>query len=271
MPDRRNSEGDWSTRRRVLDHALGDGLVVAALIAWWLYSKRVPEYIFPSPLAVGKTLARLFTDPALLLHTLSSTLRVVAAVIAATALGSALALLAHYRPLARDIVHGRIKPFLVSFPSIGWALLAIVWFDISNAAVIFVQVAVLLPFCLVNVSEGLKEIDREFIEMATSFTRSNPRTFRKAVWPLLYPFVIAGMRMSSGVAWKIALIAEVFGSKSGLGHLMYQAEETADTPMIFATCLAIVVLFALGDRFIFEPLSHLYRGRPVAAHEGIAA
>jgi len=264
MPAPSESESTRTERFRVLDHALGDGMIVAALIAWYIYSTKVPEYIFPPPVAVGKALAGLFSDPVLLVHTLSSVARVVAAVIVATVLGSALALLSYYWPITRDIVHSRIKPFLLSFPSIGWALLAIVWFDISNAAVIFVQVAVLLPFCLVNVSEGLRELDGEFLEMANSFTRSNPRTFRKVIWPLLYPFVIAAMRMSSGVAWKIALIAEVFGSRSGLGHLMYQAEETADTPMIFATCLAIVVLFALGDRFIFEPLSRVYRAQPVA-------
>jgi NitT/TauT family transport system permease protein/sulfonate transport system permease protein len=255
---------DHQQRFGLVDHLLGDSLLVIVILAWWAYSSRVPEYIFPTPLTVGKTLLSLVADPPMLMHTAASMVRVVTSVFTATVLGSALALLAYYLPVTREIVHGRIKPFLQSFPSIGWALLAIVWFKISNSAVIFVEVAVLIPFCLVNVSEGLRNIDLELLEMGHSFTRWNWRVFRWVIWPLLYPFVIAATRMAYGVGLKIALVAEVFGAKSGLGFLMYQAEEAADTPMVFGTCIAIVILFIIGDRLVFEPLSKLYRGSNVA-------
>lgn len=251
---------DREQRAGLVDHVLGDSLLVVVILAWWAYSSKVPEYIFPGPLTVGRTLLSLVIEPAMLMHTVASMVRVVISVISATALGGALALLAYYMPVTQEIVHGRIKPFLLSFPSIGWALLAIVWFKISNSAVIFVEIAVLIPFCLVNVSEGLRDMDRELLEMGHSFTHSNWRVFRSIIWPLLYPFLIAATRMAYGVGLKIALVAEVFGAKSGLGYLMYQGEEAADTPMVFATCIAIVILFIVGDRLVFEPLSRLYRG-----------
>jgi NitT/TauT family transport system permease protein/sulfonate transport system permease protein len=264
MPSDQTKAGE-GTGFRLLDHVLADGFVVAVVIAWWLYAQKVPDYIFPSPATVGTSLLGLFTEPAMLMHTLASLSRVIAAVMIAALVGGGLALLAHYRPVTRDIVHARIKPFLLAFPSIGWALLAIVWFNISISAVIFVQVAVLIPFSLVNIGEGLRELDRELLEMTTSFSRSRRRAFTKVIWPLLYPYVIAGMRMSYGVGLKIALIAEVFGSKSGLGFLMHDAQETADTPLVFATCLALVILFAAGDRLVFGPLSRLYRGKAASA------
>ena len=251
-------------RAGVADHLLGDGLVIVAVLAWWAYSSRVPDYIFPAPLTVGETLLSFVVDPAMMLHVAASMSRVVASMLLATVIGGGLALLAFYIPVTQEIVHGRIRPFLQSFPSIGWALLAIVWFKISNSAVIFVEVAVLVPFCLVNVSEGLRNLDRELLEMGHSFTRWNGRVFRLIIWPQLYPFVIAAMRMGYGVGLKIALVAEVFGAKSGLGYLMYQAQDSADTAMVFGTCLAIVILYILGDRLVFEPLSRLYRGRAVA-------
>ena len=242
------------------EHLLGDGLIVAVLIAWWLYTRTTPEYIFPSPQAVAASIFDLFTNPSLIGHTISTILRVVVAVFCAALIGGALAMLAYYIPLTRDIVHERIQPFLVAFPSIGWALLAIIWFNISDTAVIFVQIAVLTPFCLINIGEGIRELDRELIEMTRSLTRSRRRTFVKIIWPSLFPFVIAGMRMSYGVARKVALIAEVFGATSGLGFLMHDAQEMANTSMVFATCLALVILFGIGDRFVFEPASNLYRG-----------
>ena len=252
-------------RAGLVDHALGDGFLVVGLIAWWAYAHTVPNYIFPSPTAVGWTLLGFVSNFDMLVHVLASLIRVIIAVLIATALGGALALVAYYAPITHEIVHARIKPLLLSFPSIGWALIALVWFNMSSTAVIFVEVAVLVPFCLVNVSEGLHEMDRELLEMANSFTRSNPKIFIRIVWPLLYPFVIAAMRMAYGVGLKIALVAEVFEATNGLGYLMYQGEQTADTPMVFATCIAIVILYVVGDRFVFDPLSRLYRGQAKAS------
>ena len=36
----------------------------------------------------------------------------------------------------------------------GWAILAVIRFDVSNFSVVFAQVVNLAPFCLINVSEG---------------------------------------------------------------------------------------------------------------------
>jgi NitT/TauT family transport system permease protein len=245
----------------LIDHALGDGFLVVGLIAWWAYAHTVPNYIFPSPADVGRTLLEFVSSFSMLVHVFATLIRVIVAVLIATVLGGALALVAYYMPITHEIVHARIKPLLLSFPSIGWALIALVWFNISNTAVIFVEVAVLVPFCLVNVSEGLRDMDRELLEMANSFTRTKPKIFIRIIWPLLYPFVIAATRMAYGVGLKIALVAEVFEATNGLGYLMYQGEQTANTPMVFATCIAIVILYVVGDRFVFDPLSHLYRAQ----------
>ena len=123
----------------------------------------------------------------------------------------------------------------------------------------FVQVMILTPFCLINVSEGLRALDTDLVEMARSFTRSQTRTLGRVVLPLLAPYVMAAVRIAYGVGWKIALVAELFGADSGLGYLMLQAQIIADAAMVFATCLAIVVIFFAGEKLIIDPLSRLVR------------
>lgn len=235
-------------------HLLAEGGVVLVLAAWYFLSKSVADYIFPSPLAVARALLALFTDPEFALNTLASAVRVVLSVVVATLIGGALALLPFYAPATRVIVHGRIKPVLSAFPSLGWALLAVVWFDMSNATVVFVQVAILIPFCLINVSEGVTQLDPDLMEMGASFGRSRGRTFTRILLPLLYPYIVSAVRMSYGIAWKVALIAEVFGAPLGLGRLMFQAQQTANLPMIFATCMAIVMFFLLGEYVVLNRL-----------------
>jgi NitT/TauT family transport system permease protein/sulfonate transport system permease protein len=244
-------------RGRLAERLIADGLVAAAVGAWWLSSRHLPEFIMPDPWRVAVTVFDLFTTPALLGDTLISTARVVVAVTVATLLGGALAFLPYRWPLADAIVHERIKPFLNSFPSTGWAILAMVWFGTTNFAIVLVEVAILTPFCLVNISEGLKELDRELLEMGGSFTRRRARVLVKIVLPMLLPYAMSAIRIAYGVGWKIALVAELFGAESGLGFVMLKSEIVSDAAMVYATCFAIVILFLAGEKLVLDPLSRV--------------
>jgi len=246
---------------RLLEHVYAEGLIVVAVLGWWALSLGMPDYVMPGPLVVGRALVQLFVEPEFLGHTLWSTLRVVASVIVAVLLGWALAQLAHRTPLAREIVHDRIKPFLNSFPSVGWAILAVIWFGTSDGSIVFVEVAILTPFCLVNISEGLKELDGELVEMGESFTRNRRRAFFKITVPLLMPYVMAAVRIAYGVGWKIALVAELFGAETGLGFLMQRAQTLADAATVFATCFAIVLIFFAGEKLVIDPLARRFQHR----------
>jgi NitT/TauT family transport system permease protein len=249
--------GSWLVSRLI-----GEGLVVFAIFGWWLLSLTMPDFILPGPKAVALQMWSLFTEWAYLGHVATSTLRVIIAVLLAVLLGSFLAFLPHWLPITEVIVHERIKPLLNSFPSVGWAILAIIWFGPSHGTIVFIMVMILTPFCLVNVSEGLKEIDAEILEMARSFTRSWSQVLFKVTLPLLAPYLISALRIAYGVGWKIALVAELFGSESGLGFLLQQAQSVADATTVFATCFAIVIIFWIGEKLIIDPLSRTFSHAP---------
>jgi NitT/TauT family transport system permease protein len=251
----RSNRPSYSFRER----ALGEALVVLALAGWWLLARGLPEFVLPGPASVAGRLADLFIDPAFLGHTLASVWRVIASVALAVLFGGVLAALAWRWPLFQGIVHDRIKPFLNSFPSIGWAILAAIWFPPEDFAVLFVQVLILTPFCLINISEGLRAIDGEMIEMARSFTRNAYRRTWLVGLPLLAPYVLSAVRISYGIGWKIALVSEVLGAPSGLGYVMVRAQSNADTPTFLAACFAIVIFYIIGERLIIAPLEQRLR------------
>jgi NitT/TauT family transport system permease protein/sulfonate transport system permease protein len=253
-----DGDGDtpgWAAR------LLGEGLVVLFLLGWWLMARGLPEFVLPGPLAVARRLLDLFINPDFLGHTAISTLRVVVSVLVAGILGTALAFLAYGAPACEVIVQERIKPVLNSFPSIGWAILAAVWFDAGNFSVIFVEVAILIPFCLVNVSEGLRAMDRELMEMGRSFTRHRARVWWRITLPLLVPYLLSAIRIAYGIGWKIALVSELVGAPSGLGYLMLRAQTTADSVTFLATCFAIVLIFVAGERLVIAPLERRFAAR----------
>jgi NitT/TauT family transport system permease protein/sulfonate transport system permease protein len=244
--------------RRTPGHWLADVIVVAVILAWWAGARRLPEFVLPGPAAVAERLVVLFTDPEFLVHTLSSAVRVVASVLAALVIGGGLAFLQRGVPALDYVIRGGIQPFLSSFPSIGWAILAAIWFPPGHFSIIFVQVAILIPFCMINVAEGLRQIDREMVEMARSFTRDRGRTARLVTLPLIMPYIMGALRSSYGIAWKISLVAELLGSSSGLGYVMLRAQGSADLTTVLAASFAIVILFVAGEKLVLEPLARRF-------------
>lgn len=241
-------------RREVSSIGFAFLILIAILAAWSLLARDLPVFVLPGPMAVAEKLAAFLFDENLLAHLAATAARVVIATVFATLVGVGLALLPYYHPVMRGIVEGRIQPFLSAMPSIGWIIIGAIWFGMSNSLVIFVQVVIILPFCLVNVSQGIRELDTEIVEMARSMTRSKWRIFKGVILPLLMPYIAASVRMAYGVCWKIALVAELFGTDRGLGYIMLQAQSVSDATTVLSTCLVIVVVYWASDRIILQPL-----------------
>jgi len=232
----------------------GHGFVLVCLGAWATFSATVDSYVMPGPWLVAGRLADFLQDKHEAAHMLYSFIHITVAVAISFVIGSALAMLAHSTGLFRLAVHGRISPFLNSFSGVGWTFLAIIWFGISDMTVIFVISMVLIPFAIVNMREGLENLDVERTEMGESFTRSRWRRFCLIVLPSLIPFIFATIRISFGVAWKVALTAELFGGDAGLGYLLNLARQDFDMPLVLGVIVIIVTFVFLTERFIFQPL-----------------
>ncbi len=232
----------------------GHIFVLAFLAVWAAYSSFVEAYTMPGPWEVAKRLWQFLADAHELKHMLYSFAHIIAAVVISFFAGSALAFQAHYLPVFRLMIFGRLNPFLNSFSGIGWTFLAIIWFGIGDSTVVFVISMVLIPFATINMREGLANLDGEMVEMARSFTRSRWRRFFKVILPLLFPFIFATIRISFGVAWKVALTAELFGGNTGLGYLLNLARTDFDMPLILVVILVIIAFVYSTDRWIFAPV-----------------
>ena len=247
-------------------HALAEGGVLLALAGWWLTARGLPSFVLPTPPQVLAALLQFFTDGTLLYHLAVSFARVLAAVAVAMLLAVLLAMAARNRPLVTAILEQRLLLILNSFPSVGWAILGVIWFGVSNPTVVFIEVAIVLPFCLTNALEGFRNIDLDLEEMGRSLTRNRLRWFTRLTLPLLMPFLAAGLRISFGICWKIALVAELFGAQSGLGYLLLRAQSTADAVTVFACCFVIVIIVFVVDRLLLAPLAAVYsRNRGVTS------
>ena len=103
--------------------AAAETLIVLAALGWWLTARGLPATVFPSPLNVTVELGRLAVDRTFWANAAVTGTRVLAAVLAATVLGTLLALVPRYASWARGILDDILIPFFNSFPAIAWAIL----------------------------------------------------------------------------------------------------------------------------------------------------
>ena len=241
-------------RAAAVQRLVADGFVVLALVGWYVYSKFVPEFIIPNPLDVLRITGELFYSSRYMWDTYTSFLRVVLSVALSLGIAGVIVCAGWYLSPLRLLVANRIIPILNAFPSLGWAILAVIWFGVNTVSVLFVEVAILLPFAMINLWEGVKSLDAETLEMARSFTKRRGSILYHITLPLLFPFIFSAVRMSYGVAWKVALISELFGAEVGLGHLLNIASQSLDTPLVFAVIVSLIILVIGVERLVFDPI-----------------
>lgn len=237
----------WRPARRTIATVL---FIVFVLGAWQIYSLFVPPVQVPSPLRVAGRFYTMWSDPGFLLYAGYTLQHVLASVTLAFSLALTIALLVYFFPVLDTAVYGRLAPFLNSFPGIGWAFLALIWLGINSQAVIFSATAAMLPLAMINIGAGLRELNRETIEMSVSFSRSPMRRIRLIILPMLFPYFFASLRLCFGVSFQIVLIVELLCGAKGLGSIINFARSRYWTDMIFAVAILILVVVYLVDRLV---------------------
>ncbi|MBI3078240.1 MAG: ABC transporter permease [Deltaproteobacteria bacterium] len=145
---------------------------------------------------------------------------------------------------------------LLSIPSLGYVILGVMWFGLTEFAGFFVIAAIGFPMVVINVNEGVKNVDKALIEMARAYGAPNGKVIRDLVLPSIFPYVLAGCRYGIGVAWKIAIIAEMVGMSSGVGYMLQYNYALFRMDQVLAWILVFTLVIILVDRGLWSQLEH---------------
>lgn len=96
---------------------------------------------------------------------------------------------------------------------------------------------------LINTIDGVKLIDPILIKSARSMSVSAFSMFIKVILPAAIPSIITGLRLSATHSIIVLVSAEILGSDSGLGFLIFEARDRYDAPAMYS---GIIILSALG-------------------------
>ncbi|HEY1326284.1 MAG TPA: ABC transporter permease [Casimicrobiaceae bacterium] len=149
--------------------------------------------------------------------------------------------------------------------AIAWIPIAILMFGVSARVPVFlIFYASLFPI-FVNTVAGVKQVDVQMVRAARSLGASSRMIVTHVVIPSALPYVLAGARLSLGVAWMAMVAAELTGSDAGLGWRLFWYQEFFAMDKVMAVILTIGVLGYLLDTLLRWLQSHITRWSPDSA------
>lgn len=215
--------------------------LVALLAIWYAAVKifHVPPYLLPLP---GDVIQRMREDFWFLLHHSWITICIT--------LGGFLLSIAFGVPLAIALVASRVleravMPWLIlsqTFPKVALAPLIVVWFGLGLGPKFVITFLVAFFPILISTIVGLRSIEREMIELASSVRASTLQMFFHFRLPMALPNIFAGMKVSIAFSVVGAVIAEWVGTNSGLGYLLLQANANLDTSLLFSVLVMLLIV-----------------------------
>ena len=241
---RRNSE----RRRRMIRATIG---IIGLLVFWQAVSSLYNlDVILPGPITVFSDVIRTLTlsdsdqwlyGPNIYVHLLLSFLRAIVgfAVAAAVAIPAGI-VIGRYRT-AREYAEPVIR-LLYPVPGIAWIPLAILWFGLTDKAVIFVVfMAEFFPLFF-NTEAGVRNINPIIIDAGRCYGATGFTLLRRVILPAAAPYIITGMRIALGGAWRMIVAAEMLSAKAGVGFVLTEArfQFRADDLMMSMILISVV-------------------------------
>jgi len=137
-----------------------------------------------------------------------------------------------------------LQPWISGFyatPTIALAPLFILWLGIGIWSKVLVVIFLVLFPVTINTEAGLRTTSERLIEMLKSFGASSRQIFFKVSLPSALPFILAGLKLGIGRGLIGVVVAELFGSRAGLGRLISQSADAFNMPELFAGVIVLAI------------------------------
>jgi len=236
-------------------------LAAGFLLLWHMAASTVPGYLFPGPAQTWQALLRILADGSVAGNLLVTLYRVGVGFAAAAILGVPLGIvLGSSKKLAGFFAP--VVPAMNSISSAIWALIAVVWFGLSDLTPIFVCLMTGLPLIITNVWQGTQGVNPEWLELARSVRMPRHKVLIKIYAPAILPFFFSGARLAFGFSALVSLVAEALGSSSGVGYMIVRSADMLQMGNVLAWSILLVLTIAAIDGLVIRPLEmFLFRWR----------
>jgi NitT/TauT family transport system permease protein len=237
-------------------------IAIVPLLIWELLSRYGPwpRWLFPGPADVARSLSAMLADGRLLHAAARSLGRLAEGYAIAIGIGVPLGIV-----MARRAgVERALRPAVLglqALPSICWLPLAILWFGLSERAIVFVVVMGSLLAIAIATTDAVAGVDPVLLRAAGTLGIRRLRFVAGVLLPAALPGILTGLKLGWSFAWRALMAGELLFVAGGLGQLLQTGREVLDAAQVMGVMVAIVAIGVAVDRVLFRTLELRVRRR----------
>ena len=251
-PTRLQNRG--TTGKGMLRRITNQVIFYSVLLGLWALLAKLriwPPYLFPAPWAVASALWAGVQDHSFLIGIAVTMKRMLLGYSLSVVLGMILGLVVASNKFLEETL-GALLVSLQSLPSICWVPLAILWFGLTEKAILFV----LLMGCILSVTiameDGRKQMPKIYTMAGRNLGASGFRLFWYVMLPASLPYIVSGLKQGWAFGWRSLIQAEMIFLTIGLGQLLMMGRDLNDMSQVIAVMLMIIALGYLVNRLVFR-------------------
>lgn len=193
---------------------------------------------FPAPSAIAETLWKLVATGELWVHLLASLRRLILGFLLGATPGLVLGVIGGLLPFVRAILNPLIAA-TYPIPKSSIAPLILLIFGLGEASsVVLVSIGVFY-LVLVNTMAGVANIEKVYLDMGRNYGASHVKFFWTVAIPGALPMIWAGLKLGMGMGLILIAVAEMMGTKAGIGYLIWESWQTFSVERMYVGLLVI--------------------------------
>ncbi|MER7166882.1 ABC transporter permease [Micromonospora sp. NPDC000207] len=240
-------------------------LAIALVIVVWqivFLAEWKPPFALPAPLTVFEDLADLVVSPEFPSAIAITAQRAVTGFLLAVAIGTVIgAAVARFRPLRAAI--GSLITGLQTMPSIIWFPFAILLFQISETAILFVVILGAAPSVANGLISGIDYVPPTWLRVGKVLGMRGLSLYRLLILPASLPSFISGLKQGWAFAWRSLMAGEllvIVAGQGSIGSLLQGAREFNNAPRLLSWIIIVLLLGILVD-ILFNAVDNALRRR----------
>ncbi|SDG50776.1 ABC transporter permease [Klenkia brasiliensis] len=233
---------------------------LALLVGVWqiAYVAEVkPPYALPGPADVWSTFLETVADGRALEAVWVSVSRGFVGFALSLVIGTLLGLLLWSSRWVRAAV-GPIVSGLQSLPSVAWVPAAIIWFQLTDAAIYTVVLLGAVPSIANGLLGGFKQVPPLYDRVGRVLGLGAAGRMRHVLLPAALPGYLGGLRQGWAFAWRSLMAAELITYSPslglGLGQLLNVGRELSQMSLVITSIVLILVVGIAIELLVFAPV-----------------
>ena len=226
----------------------------AILISFWVLLAKLkiwPPYIFPTPWGVLEALTRGFKDHSFWIAIAVSMKRMLLGYGISIVLGMVLGLGVASNKFLEETMGGLLVS-LQSLPSICWLPLAVLWFGLTEKAILFVVVMGSLLSVTIAMEDGRKQMPKIYGMAGRNLGARRFKLFWHVLLPASLPYIVSGLKQGWAFAWRSLISGEMIFVSLGLGQLLMMGRDLSDMSQVIAVMILIIGIGYIVDGLVFK-------------------